>query len=196
MKKNRFKEGQIIAVLKEHVAGIGIAELCRKHGISDATFYTWRKRYGGMEVSDAKRLKALAKERCRFGYRRLQILLRPEGIEVSHKKLFRLYREERLTVCRRGGRRRAMGTRAPLTLSQGPSQRWSVDVVSDQLSDGRRFSVLVVDTSLSGARVARELDRLIAQRRKPLMVVSDYGTKYEQNPSMTGDTSGATSPHT
>lgn len=123
MNKNRFKEGQIIAVLKEHAARIGMAELCRKHGISDATFYTWRKRYGGMEVSNAKRLKALANERRRFGYRRLHILLRPEGIEVSHKKLFRLYREERLTVCRRGGRRRAMGTRAPLTLSQGPSRR-------------------------------------------------------------------------
>lgn len=62
MKKSHFSEEQIIGVLKEHAAGIGVAELCRKHGISDATLYTWRKRYGGMEVSDAKRLKALEDE--------------------------------------------------------------------------------------------------------------------------------------
>ncbi len=66
MKKSRFSEGEIIAVLKEHAAGIGVAELCRKHGISDATFYTWRKRYGGMEVSDAKRLRALEDENARL----------------------------------------------------------------------------------------------------------------------------------
>lgn len=55
MKKSRFTEDQIIGVLKEHQAGIPTAELCRKHGISDATFYNWRSRYGGMEVSDARR---------------------------------------------------------------------------------------------------------------------------------------------
>lgn len=150
-------------------------------------------RYQSQRPDDAamrERLKALANERRRFGYRRLHILLRREGIEVNHKKLFRVYREERLTVRRRGGRKRAIGTRAPMTLPQGPNQRWSLDFVSDQLSDGRRFRVLVVvddftreclalvvDTSLSGARVARELDSLIAQRGKPLMVVSDNGTE-------------------
>ena len=65
MKKSRFSEEQIIAVLKEHAAGIGVSELCRKHGISDATFYTWRRRYGGLEVSDARRLKALEDENAR-----------------------------------------------------------------------------------------------------------------------------------
>lgn len=58
MKKSRFSEEQIIAVLKEHQAGIAVADICRKHGISDATFYNWRNRYGGMEVSDARRLRA------------------------------------------------------------------------------------------------------------------------------------------
>ena len=62
MKKSRFTEEQIIGILKEHQAGIAVAELCRKHGISDATFYKWRSKYGGMEVSDAKRLKALEEE--------------------------------------------------------------------------------------------------------------------------------------
>ncbi len=78
MKKSRFSEEQIIAVLKEHAAGIGVTELCRKHGISDATFYTWRKRYGGMEVSDAKRLKALEDENAR-----LKKLLAEQMLDVA-----------------------------------------------------------------------------------------------------------------
>ena len=59
MKRSRFSEGQIIRILKEHQAGLSATTLCRKHGISDTTFYKWRSKYGGMEVSDAKRLKGL-----------------------------------------------------------------------------------------------------------------------------------------
>ena len=62
MKRSRFSEAQIIGILKEHQAGLGAKELCRKHGISDATFYKWRSKYGGMEVSDARRLKMLESE--------------------------------------------------------------------------------------------------------------------------------------
>jgi putative transposase len=62
MKRSRFSEEQIIGILKEHQAGLSAGELCRKHGISDATFYKWRSKYGGMEVSDAKRLKGLEEE--------------------------------------------------------------------------------------------------------------------------------------
>ncbi len=109
---------------------------------------------------------------------------------LNHKKLFRLYREERLVVRRRGGRKRALGTRAPMTLPQGPNQRWSLDFVSDVLADGRRFRVLVVvddftreclalvvDTSLSGRRVVRELNYIVERRGAPLLVVSDNGTE-------------------
>jgi putative transposase len=74
------------------------------------------------------RLREMANERRRFGYRRLHLLLRREGVAIDHKKLFRLYREERLTVRRRGGRKRAIGTRAPMAVPQGPNQRWSVDL--------------------------------------------------------------------
>jgi putative transposase len=136
------------------------------------------------------RLRELAAERRRFGYRRLQVLLRREGVSMNHKKLRRLYGEERLQVRRRGGRKRALGTRAPMTLPQGANQRWSMDFVSDTLTDGRRFRILAVvddftreclclvaDTSLSGARVVRELDRLIACRGRPLSCVSDNGTE-------------------
>jgi putative transposase len=78
MKRSRFTEEQIIGILKEHQAGLSAPELCRKHGISDATFYTWRKRYGGMEVSEAKRLKALEEENAK-----LKKLLAESMMDVS-----------------------------------------------------------------------------------------------------------------
>ena len=225
MKRSRFSEEQIIGILKEHQAGLSAQDLCRKHGISDATFYKWRSKYGGMDISDARRLKALeeenrklkkllaeidarcghtqrdarkklltprarrmavswaikdrhysqrracglvglapktyryvskrpddswlrqrlkelASERRRFGYRRLHLMLRREGIMLNWKKLYRLYREERLMVRKRGGRKRALGTRAPMAIPQGANQRWSLDFVSDALACSRKFRIL------------------------------------------------------
>ena len=66
MKRSRFSEAQIIGILKEHQSGLGAKELCRKHGISDATFYKWRSKYGGMGVSDARRLKTLESENAKL----------------------------------------------------------------------------------------------------------------------------------
>jgi putative transposase len=161
---------------------------CTLIGLAPKTY-----RYASLQGDDAavrERLCALARQRRRFGYRRLHILLRREGVLLNHKKLFRLYREEGLTVRRRSGRKRALGTRAPMALPQEANQRWSLDFVSDVLADGRRFRVLVVvddftrewlalvvDTSISGRRVARELDAIVAARKKPAMIVSDNGTE-------------------
>jgi len=137
-----------------------------------------------------ERLRQLAGERCRFGYRRLGILLERGGTRMNHKRLYRLYRDEGLSVRRRRGRKRATGTRAPMAIPQGPNQRWSLDFVADALSWGRRFRVLavvddftrealclVVDTSIGGARVVRELEAVIARRGRPAMIVSDNGTE-------------------
>ena len=66
MKRKRFSEEQIIAILKEHEAGVPVAELCRKHGVSDASIYKWRAKFGGMEVSEAKRLKQLEDENAKL----------------------------------------------------------------------------------------------------------------------------------
>jgi putative transposase len=141
-----------------------------------------------------ERLRALARERRRFGYRRLLIFLRKEGFAVNHKRLFRIYREERLMVRKRGGRKRALGMRAPMPVPGLPNDRWSLDFVADQFVCGRRFRILAVfddctreclaaiaDTSLPGLRVARELDRLIAWRGRPKSIVSDNGTELTSN---------------
>lgn len=289
MKRNRFTEDQIIGILKEHEAGVSVADLCRKHGVSDASVYKWKAKYGGMDVSEAKRLKGLedenarlkrlladamldnaalkdllekkvvtqshepplvqghgdaakrqavahlvashemserracqvigccrmttryeivreddpvlrerlkevAKVRRRFGYRQLHVFLRREGFDLNHKRLFRIYREEPLHLRRRGGRKRTMGTRAPMVLPRMPNQRWSLDFVPDQLTDGRRFRImtvvddctreclaLVADTSLSGARVARELATLFDACGMPQTIVSNNGTEFTSN---------------
>jgi putative transposase len=89
-------------------------------------------------------VRAIAEVRRRFDYRRLHVLLRPEGCLINHKKLFRLYREERLAFRSRGGRMRAIGTRTPMTVPMAPNDRWSLDFVSDQLTDGRRFRIQTV----------------------------------------------------
>lgn len=135
-----------------------------------------------------ERLKSLAAERRRFGYRRLAIFVRREGFACNIKKIHRIYKEENLMVKRRRGRKKATGTRAPLPKPDSINQIWSLDFMSDALADGRRFRALAVmdqcsrecltitaDTSLPGLRVVRELDALVQKRGKPNVIVSDNG---------------------
>ncbi len=135
-------------------------------------------------------MRRIAAERRRFGYKRIAVMLRREGHVHNLKKICRLYREEGLMVKRRKGRKRAPGTRLPLPKPDSLTQVWSLDFLSDQLSDGRRFRILSVmdqcsrecltlaaDTSTGGARVARELDVLVARYGRPLCIVSDNGTE-------------------
>ncbi|WP_378946783.1 IS3 family transposase [Paracoccus sp. R86501] len=273
MRKSRFTEAQIIGMIKEQKAGMPTAEVCRRHGLSPATFYKFKSQYGGMEVSEAARLKSLEDEnaklkrlladimldnvvlkdlpgkelttlikrrdaalrvirdhdisqrracrlvgvdpktvrrerppdsveirkemqeiagkRRRFGYRRIGVLLERKGMIMNHKKLYRIYREEGLSVQKRRGRKRARGTRIPMPSAAGVNARWSLDFVSDSFGASRKFRILAViddctreclclvaDTSLSGARVVRELSALIRLYGKPGCIVSDNGTEF------------------
>ncbi len=125
--KKRFTDQQIIAMIKEQEAGEKTADVCRRHGINSATFYQYKSKYGGMEPSNAKRLRAL---------------------EDENGKL------KKLQVRRKGGRKRALGTRKPMVLPNSPNQSWSLDFVSDALTDGRRFRILTVVDDFSRDNLA------------------------------------------
>src|SRR5947199_8255442 len=129
-------------------------------------------------------LRDLANERKRFGYRRLFVLLRRDGEPSGINRIYRLYREEGLTVRKRRARRRAVGTRAPILVEAIANARWSLDFVHDQLACGRRFRILnivddvtreclaaIPDTSISGRRVARELTTMLERRSQPSKIL-------------------------
>jgi putative transposase len=177
-----------------------VAYLCEAHGVSQRracnVMQTDRSsvRYQSKRVNDNEQreaIKRISKERRRFGYRRINVMLQREGIHMNHKKLIRIYAEEQLQVRRRGGRKRALGMRRPMEVPDRPNQRWSLDFVSDAFTDGRRFRILTVvddfskenvllvpDTSISGLRVTRELDQAFAERGMPRKIVSDNGTEF------------------
>ena len=146
------------------------------------------------DVELRTRLRVLANHRRRFGYRRLFILLREQGGPSGINRIYRLYRKEGLTVRKRKARCRAIGTRTPILVEAEVNARWSLDLVHDQLAQGRRFRILnivddvtreclaaIPDTSISGKRVARELTALVGVRGKPGMIVSDNGTEFTSN---------------
>lgn len=176
-----------------------VAHVCTSHDVSQRRACSIlgvdrsSVRYRSVRPDDAdlrKAMKQVAAERRRFGYRRVHVMLERQGWQVNQKKLRRLYREEKLQVKRRGGRKRALGTRSPMLVPDRPDERWSLDFVSDAFTDGCRFRVLaivddfsreclglVADTSLSGLRVTRELTALLARRGRPKTIVSDNGTE-------------------
>ena len=136
-------------------------------------------------------MNKIAEKRRRFGYRRIGVMLERVGMIKNEKKLYRIYREEGLSVRRRRGRKRARGSRTPMPMSLRPNQRWSLDFLSDTFGACRKFRILAVnddccrenlclvpDTSISGARVARELDALIRIYGKPACIASDNGTEF------------------
>lgn len=153
----------------------------------------YRQRLRIDEFHLRQRLRRLATERPRFGYRRLHVLLRREGVIVNHKRVERLYREDGLAVRRRRRKRVTGEDRGRASLPERPNQQWSVDFVSDALAQGRRirfFTVvdvftrealaIEVDTSLPGGRVVRVLERLATERGVPDEIVLDNG------PELTG----------
>lgn len=137
------------------------------------------------------RVRALCYERPRFGYRRVHVMLRRQGVCIGQRRLRRIYKAEGLAVRRRKRRRVAGFERSPRLAPERPNERWSMDFVSDQVADGRRFRVLnVVDDctreslaaevarSIPGERVTRVLDRIAQERGYPKAVVSDNGPEF------------------
>jgi putative transposase len=139
-----------------------------------------------------ERLRSLAAERRRFGYRRLTVMLGREGWTVNHKRVYRLYREEGLAVrVKRRGKRAAGTARVPLALPATVNQVWTMDYTQDALASGRKFRTLNLmdgytreavaietDTSLPGARVVRVLEGLRKRRGLPQQIVVDNGTEF------------------
>ena len=276
MRKSRYSEEQIIGILREHEAGASVTDLSRRHGVSQQTIYRWKQKYGGLELSELRRLKQLeaenarlkklvadqaldnqrgtrervqgvagkkvvtpaarreavahlkerfpvsercacrlvgvsrstmhyqprrkddtalverlrelARQRPRFGYRRLHALLRRKGEVVNHKRVYRVYRAAGLAVPRRKRKRIAASRGQPIRIGTMPNEHWSLDFMSDTLSTGWRLrtrSVLdtctrealaiAVDTSLPSQAVTRLLDGILLSRQRPEQITLDNG---------------------
>lgn len=170
-------------------AGVTERRACRFTGFARSSNRYVSRRPVRTELRE--RLRELAVLRPRWGYRRLHILLRREGYAVNHKLTRRLYGEEGLAVRKRKRKRAAFVRVAPKLEVGAANERWSMDFVRDTLSDGRAFRALTVvddftrecpvievDTSLSGERVARVLDRLALSRGLPAGIVCDNGPEF------------------
>jgi putative transposase len=171
--------------------GHGISErrACKLAGANRAMV-----RYKSKKINEddfVQKIRKIAFEKRRFGYRRIHMMLKREGQKINHKKVFRIYQQLGLKVKKRGIRKRALGIREIRPPLKGINQRWSLDFVSDSLDSGKRIRMLtilddftkvcvgiIVDTSLSGSRVARELDKIIATYGKPETILSDNGTEF------------------
>src|SRR5215210_2931494 len=182
------------AMVQRVQAHYGLSErrACRLVGIGRSTL-RYRSHPRPEEESLKRRLRELAAARPRFGYRRLPVLLRREGVTVNHKRIERLYREEGLAVRRRTRKRVARDGRGRAAAPARPNQQWGVDFISDALAWGRRIRLFTVvdvftrevlaievDTSLPGGWVVRVLERLVLERGAPDEIVLDNG------PELTG----------
>jgi putative transposase len=172
--------------------GISERRACQLVGIGRSTL-RYHRRPHREEESLRQRLRELAAARPRFGYRRLHVLLRREGVIINHKRVERRYREEGLAVRRRTRQRVARDGRGRAALPTRPNQQWGVDFVSDTLAWGRRIRLFTVvdvftrealaievDTSLPGGRIVRVLERLATERGVPDEIVQELG------PELTG----------
>lgn len=150
---------------------MGVTRACGLIGISRSLYRYRSRRVGDDEVRT--RMHEIAVEKRRYGYQRIHVVLRREGWLINHKRTLRLYREAGLAVLRRKRKRIACVERRPHPKPTAPDVTWSMDFVSDALADGRRIRCLnivdnytreclamEVDTSLSGRRVAKVLERL------------------------------------
>lgn len=168
---------------------VSVRRACRALGLSRSTCLYTARRVRPTKL--VEKIRQLAAELPRYGYRRLHWRLGREGHQVNHKRVYRLYREEGLAVRKRKRKRFAAGQRVPIETPRSPNQTWSMDFVHDQLADGRRFRALAivdnctresiaieVDFSLPGFRVARVLERLAETRGLPKTIIVDNGPEF------------------
>lgn len=176
--------------ISEH--GMSERRACRLVGVHRSVV-----RYRSVKADETEllnKIKQIAWEKKRFGYRRIHMLLKRSGLQINHKKVYRIYRTAGLKVLKRGGRKRAIGIRKVENISTKPNQVWAMDFVHDALSCGRRirlFAVidtytreclrLVVDTSINGKKVIETLASLIGERGLPESIISDNGTEFTSN---------------
>ncbi|HCB2860461.1 TPA: IS3 family transposase [Klebsiella aerogenes] len=263
MKKSRFTEEQIVFALKQAELGTSVPEVCRKLGISDATFYTWRKKYGGISPSELKHMRQLEEENLRlkklvadlsldkamlqdvlakktdagasarmgpgpagalrvsrssfryrsvaaddsalrlrireitetrvhYGYRRVHVMLRREGWRDNHKRIYRLYSEQGLSLrLKRSRRNKSAQRRQPQPQGLYPNHVWGMDFVSDALFDGRRLRLLTiidlytreclgicVGQNLRSTEVAEMLNAIALRRPLPQLLKTDNGSEF------------------
>jgi len=177
----------IVARLVEHHQ-LGERSACQLVGLSRTGYRDQAKPKGDQALRE--RLKALAAEHSRYGYLMLHALLKAERLVVNKKRTYRLYTEEGLQG-RTKKRKRLQRPRLPMEVPTRLNQRWSMDFVSDQLGNGRRFRVLnvvddysramvgqLVSVSISGRRIARFLEQLVNQRPLPPLIVCDNGPEF------------------
>ena len=169
---------------------LGVTRACGLMSISRSLFCYQARRSGDAAVT--ARLVELAGEKRRYGYRRLHVLLRREGMPINRKRTYRLYRDAGLAVRRRKRQRIGPVERRPLPKPSAPNVSWSMDFVADGLANGRRLRCLTivddctreslaieVDTSLPGLRVIAVLERLAELRRLPASITVDHGPEFE-----------------
>ena len=147
MRKSCFSETQIVAILKEADVGMKVADLCRKHSISDATYYKWKSKFGGMEASDLKRVRELEAENAKL------------------KQMYHVYRLMDLHLRRSAKRRLPKRLRVPLYVSLAPDTAWSDGFMSDTLTDGRRFRTFKVVGDFNREALHIEIDTSITSLR-------------------------------
>jgi putative transposase len=183
------RQGRDAATFVQQEFGFGQRRACHVVGIHRSTYRLKSRRPNEDDLRD--RLRALAAKRPRFGYRRLTLLLKREGCKVNHKRIYRLYREEGLAVRRKKRKRLVSASRIKPPPVTRANERWNMDFVEDQLSDGRKLRTLTivdeftrlcprieVDTNLGGERVVRALDELARLHGKPTWLRVDNGPEF------------------
>ncbi|UJD92489.1 IS3 family transposase (plasmid) [Rahnella aquatilis] len=190
MRKIRFTEHQIIAVLKSVEAGRTVKDVCREAAISEASYYNWKAKYGGMEAADIKKIKDLEDENRRLKQMFAELSLECRALKDVIEKMYGSppFCKHTMIFRRKGKQRLPVRNPAPLATPEALNQSWSIDFMHDALTCGRRFRTfnvvddfnretlaIEIDLNIPAQRVVRVLGRIVANRGYPLKMRMDNG---------------------